>query len=143
MGERDPPGTEADEPLWGGRFDTAPAPEAAALSRSLSVDIRLAPQDIESSVAHVRDGGFDVLRRQADVDGQAPRQRSGLRSRRRIEPPTPQRLVGFRAWWIRLAHQGPCRADHTFRGMAHNLMNPSASRWSNASSGPYVANPMS
>ena len=54
MGERDPPGTEADEPLWGGRFDTAPAPEAAALSRSLSIDIRLAPQDIESSVAHVR-----------------------------------------------------------------------------------------
>ena len=54
MSEPDPPGTEADEPLWGGRFDTAPAPGAAALSRSLSVDVRLAPQDVESSVAHTR-----------------------------------------------------------------------------------------
>jgi argininosuccinate lyase len=54
MSQPDPPGTGADEPLWGGRFDTAPAPEAGALSRSLSVDLRLAPQDVESSVAHVR-----------------------------------------------------------------------------------------
>jgi len=54
MSQPDLPGTEADEPLWGGRFDTAPAPEAGALSRSLSVDVRLAPQDVESSVAHVR-----------------------------------------------------------------------------------------
>jgi argininosuccinate lyase len=54
MSQPDPPGTGADEPLWGGRFDTAPAPEAGALSRSLSVDVRLAPQDVESSVAHVR-----------------------------------------------------------------------------------------
>jgi argininosuccinate lyase len=54
MSQPDLPDTEADEPLWGGRFDTAPAPEAGALSRSLSVDVRLAPQDVESSVAHVR-----------------------------------------------------------------------------------------
>jgi argininosuccinate lyase len=54
MSQLDPPGTGADEPLWGGRFDTAPAPEAGALSRSLSIDVRLAPQDVESSVAHVR-----------------------------------------------------------------------------------------
>jgi len=54
MSEPDPPGTGADELLWGGRFDAAPAPEAVALSRSLSVDVRLAPQDVESSVAHVR-----------------------------------------------------------------------------------------
>jgi argininosuccinate lyase len=54
MNQPDPPGTGADEPLWGGRFDTAPAPEAGALSWSLSVDVRLAPQDVESSVAHVR-----------------------------------------------------------------------------------------
>jgi argininosuccinate lyase len=54
MSQPDPPGTEAGEPLWGGRFDTAPAAEAAALSRSLSVDVRLAPQDVESSIAHVR-----------------------------------------------------------------------------------------
>jgi argininosuccinate lyase len=54
VNEPDPPGVGADEPLWGGRFDRAPAPEAVALSRSLSVDVRLAPQDVESSVAHVR-----------------------------------------------------------------------------------------
>jgi argininosuccinate lyase len=54
MSQPEPPGTEADEPLWGGRFDTAPALEARVLSRGLSVDVRLAPQDVESSVAHVR-----------------------------------------------------------------------------------------
>jgi len=54
MSQQDPPGSETDEPLWGGRFDTAPASEAVALSRSLSIDVRLAPQDVESSVAHVR-----------------------------------------------------------------------------------------
>ncbi|TMK45796.1 MAG: argininosuccinate lyase, partial [Actinobacteria bacterium] len=54
MSQPDPPGLETDEPLWGGRFDTAPASEAVALSRSLSIDVRLAPQDVESSVAHVR-----------------------------------------------------------------------------------------
>ena len=52
MSQQDPPGSETDEPLWGGRFDTAPASEAVALSRSLSIDVRLAPQDVESSVAH-------------------------------------------------------------------------------------------
>ncbi|MGZ8612783.1 MAG: argininosuccinate lyase [Actinomycetota bacterium] len=41
-------------PLWSGRFSKPPAPEAAALGRSLSFDVRLAPQDVESSVAHVR-----------------------------------------------------------------------------------------
>jgi len=54
MSEPHPPDVVADEPLWGGRFEAAPAPEAVALSRSLSVDVRLAPQDVESSVAHVR-----------------------------------------------------------------------------------------
>ena len=28
MSQPDPPGLETDEPLWGGRFDTAPASEA-------------------------------------------------------------------------------------------------------------------
>jgi len=46
MSQPDPPGSETDEPLWGGRFDTAPASEAVALSRSLSIDVRLAPQDV-------------------------------------------------------------------------------------------------
>ena len=46
MSQPDPPGTGANELLWGGRFDTAPAPEAGALSRSLSVDVRVAPQDV-------------------------------------------------------------------------------------------------
>ncbi len=42
------------EPLWGGRFGRPPAPEARALGRSLGFDVRLAPQDVEASVAHVR-----------------------------------------------------------------------------------------
>jgi argininosuccinate lyase len=48
-------------PLWSGRFSSAPAPEAQALGRSLGFDVRLAPHDIEASVAHVRaleDAGF-------------------------------------------------------------------------------------
>ncbi len=46
----EPPG----EPLWVGRFSKPPAAEAAALSESLSFDVRLAPQDVEASVAHAR-----------------------------------------------------------------------------------------
>jgi argininosuccinate lyase len=41
-------------PLWAGRFSTPPAPEAAALGRSLEVDARLAQPDVEAGVAHVR-----------------------------------------------------------------------------------------
>ncbi len=40
-------------PLWGGRFAKPSAPEAHALGRSLHFDIRLAPQDIQASIAHV------------------------------------------------------------------------------------------
>ncbi|HEX6330865.1 MAG TPA: argininosuccinate lyase [Actinomycetota bacterium] len=40
--------------LWSGRFGTPPAPEAEALGRSLAFDARLAPYDVEASVAHVR-----------------------------------------------------------------------------------------
>jgi len=43
-----------DTPLWSGRFAKPPAPEAEALDRSLGFDVRLAPQDVEASVAHVR-----------------------------------------------------------------------------------------
>jgi argininosuccinate lyase len=42
------------EPLWAGRFSTPPAPEAQALGRSLGFDIRLAPFDVDASVAQVR-----------------------------------------------------------------------------------------
>lgn len=41
-------------PLWAARFTSAPAPEALALGRSLSFDVRLAPQDVDASVAHVQ-----------------------------------------------------------------------------------------
>jgi argininosuccinate lyase len=41
-------------PLWSGRFGTPPAPEAEALGRSLGFDVRLAPYDVEASVAHVQ-----------------------------------------------------------------------------------------
>lgn len=46
--------TERDAPLWAGRFSTPPAPEAEALGRSLAFDVRLAPQDVEVSIAHAR-----------------------------------------------------------------------------------------
>ncbi|HEX6843735.1 MAG TPA: argininosuccinate lyase [Actinomycetota bacterium] len=44
----------AKGPLWAGRFSVAPAPEAHALGRSLHYDRRLAPQDVDASIAHVR-----------------------------------------------------------------------------------------
>jgi argininosuccinate lyase len=40
--------------LWSGRFEAVPAPEAFALGRSLGFDVRLAPHDVEASIAHVR-----------------------------------------------------------------------------------------
>ena len=44
---------EANAPLWAGRFTSAPAPEANLLGRSVQFDVRLAPHDIEASIAHV------------------------------------------------------------------------------------------
>jgi argininosuccinate lyase len=43
-----------DAPLWGGRFSKSPAPEAQALGRSIGFDVRLAAQDVDASIAHVR-----------------------------------------------------------------------------------------
>jgi argininosuccinate lyase len=40
--------------LWAGRFSAPPAPEAHALGRSLHADRRLASQDVDASIAHVR-----------------------------------------------------------------------------------------
>lgn len=40
--------------LWSGRFSKSPAPQAHALGRSIQFDIRLASQDVEASIAHVR-----------------------------------------------------------------------------------------
>ena len=40
--------------LWAGRFRAGPAAEADALTRSLEVDVALAPQDVEVGVAHAR-----------------------------------------------------------------------------------------
>lgn len=40
--------------MWGGRFEKAPAAEAEAYSRSLHFDCRLAPFDIDVSMAHAR-----------------------------------------------------------------------------------------
>ncbi len=39
--------------LWGGRFSSGPADSAAALSRSVHFDYRLAPYDLRSSLAHL------------------------------------------------------------------------------------------
>ena len=46
--------SRAGQSLWAGRFREPPAPEAAALGRSLAFDVRLAPHDVEASIAHVR-----------------------------------------------------------------------------------------
>jgi argininosuccinate lyase len=40
-------------PTWSGRFSVAAAPEAHALGRSVRVDARLAPQDVDAGIAHV------------------------------------------------------------------------------------------
>jgi len=42
------------KPLWSGRFSKEPDASAHRLTESLSFDVRLAPQDVEASVAHVR-----------------------------------------------------------------------------------------
>ena len=49
------PGTEGHAGrLWGGRFAGSTAPAMAALSRSTQFDWRLAPYDLDGSVAHAR-----------------------------------------------------------------------------------------
>ncbi len=47
------PAGQGDAPLWAGRFSEPPAPEAAALGRSLGFDVRLAAQDVRAGIAHV------------------------------------------------------------------------------------------
>ena len=44
----------SDGALWAGRFSKPPAPQARALGRSLAFDVRLASQDVEAGIAHVR-----------------------------------------------------------------------------------------
>jgi argininosuccinate lyase len=41
-------------PLWGGRFSSSPAEAFERLNASIPFDIRLAPYDVEGSVAHAR-----------------------------------------------------------------------------------------
>jgi argininosuccinate lyase len=41
-------------PLWGGRFSSSPAEAFKRLNASILFDVRLAPYDIEGSVAHAR-----------------------------------------------------------------------------------------
>ncbi len=45
--------SDGPRPLWSGRFGTGPAPEAAALGRSIGFDVRLAPYDVAAGIAHV------------------------------------------------------------------------------------------
>ena len=45
---------EAPNAAWGGRFSKPPAPAAHALGRSAHFDVRLASQDVDAGVAHVR-----------------------------------------------------------------------------------------
>jgi argininosuccinate lyase len=41
-------------PLWGGRFGASPAEAFERLNASIPFDIRLAPYDIQGSIAHAR-----------------------------------------------------------------------------------------
>jgi argininosuccinate lyase len=53
--------SDGSRPLWSGRFAAGPAPEAAALGRSIGFDVRLAPYDVAAGTAHVaalRDAGL-------------------------------------------------------------------------------------
>jgi argininosuccinate lyase len=53
-GATGPGDPRSGEPLWAGRFTSVPAPEAHALGRSVHYDVRLAPCDVDASVAHVQ-----------------------------------------------------------------------------------------
>jgi argininosuccinate lyase len=44
----------AERPLWGGRFDSAPAPDLLELSSSVSFDIALLPYDLAATKGHAR-----------------------------------------------------------------------------------------
>ena len=53
-GPERPGSSGSSEPLWAGRFASTPAPEAHALGRSVHFDVRLAPHDVDASIAHAR-----------------------------------------------------------------------------------------
>jgi argininosuccinate lyase len=53
---------------WGGRFDETPDAAAIAFSTSVEVDKRLAPEDIEGSIAHARMLGARGILERADVE---------------------------------------------------------------------------
>src|SRR6185503_14062818 len=44
-------GSEGSHQLWGGRFSEGPAPEMVAVNRSIGVDFRLWPFDVQLSQA--------------------------------------------------------------------------------------------
>jgi argininosuccinate lyase len=47
--------TESENrPLWGGRFASSPAEAFERLNASISFDVRLAPYDVQGSIAHAR-----------------------------------------------------------------------------------------
>jgi hypothetical protein len=63
-----PDAPAASHKLWGGRFGGGPAPELDAVNRSIGVDFRLWPFDIQLSQAWAKalgrasqEGGYDVV----------------------------------------------------------------------------------
>jgi argininosuccinate lyase len=61
--------------LWGGRFEGGPVEEMQRFSESLAVDLRMADEDIDASLAHV-----GMLEQTGILDsGEASRLREGLR----------------------------------------------------------------
>ena len=56
------------EPLWGGRFAGGPHPEMMRLTRSISVDMRLLPEDLAVTKAHARTLVRGGLLKESDLD---------------------------------------------------------------------------
>lgn len=56
------------EPLWGGRFAGGPHPEMMRLTRSISVDMRLLPEDLAVTKAHARTLVRGGLLQASDLD---------------------------------------------------------------------------
>jgi argininosuccinate lyase len=52
---------------WGGRFTSGPHPDMMRLSSSITIDIRLLPQDVKATAAHARALGRSGLLQESEV----------------------------------------------------------------------------
>jgi len=57
----------SSQPLWHGRFSSAPSDDLLAFTESLSFDVRLWRDDIDGSLAHVRGLGRSGILASSEV----------------------------------------------------------------------------